>query len=200
MPELHSDLICIHNQRNKNHNKGYYRNIKAENSLYKLLIYRSHVSLILRLFFFSSWLKSSIYVTSCSSTSRRRLLKLESLGNILSSVVVVKTAFPQFPPSGRSVIMPVTRPVRHKRRALLNSKILTAYTAGLTKEWNNLNYSPSNKNSKVLIRSQLHILKKLQMFKGSQHINVKPETNSKVFVKLLLRGSLFCCCEPTLPF
>lgn len=149
MPESHSDLTCIHNQRNKNHNKGYYRNIKAENSLYKLLI--------LRLFFFSSWLKSSIYVTSCSSTSRRRLLKLESLGNILSSVVVVKTAFPQFPPSGRSVIMPVTRPVRHKRRALLNSKILTAYTAGLTEEWNNLNYSPSNKNSKVLIRSQLHI-------------------------------------------
>lgn len=38
------------------------------------------------------------------------------------------------------------------------------------------------------------------MFKGSQHINVKPETNSKVFVKLLLRGSLFRCCEPTLPF
>ena len=57
MPESHSDLICIHNQRNKNHNKGYYRNIEAENSLYKLLIYRSHVSLILRLFFFSSWLK-----------------------------------------------------------------------------------------------------------------------------------------------
>lgn len=26
MPESHSDLICIHNQRNKNHNKGYYRN------------------------------------------------------------------------------------------------------------------------------------------------------------------------------
>ena len=122
MPESHSDLTCIHNQRNKNHNKGYYRNIKVENSLYKLLIYRSHVSLILSLLFFSSWLKSSIYVTSCSSTSRRRLLKLESLGNILSSVVVVKTAFPQFPPSGRSVIMPVTRSVRHKRRALLNSK------------------------------------------------------------------------------